>query len=58
MLQFIDIEGWQSLHQFLSIIFLKKFIELSVKRDMMIKNARLLELNISIGIIFLNIKKL
>ena len=26
MLQFIDIEGWQSLHQFLSIIFLKKFI--------------------------------
>ena len=47
---------WQSLHQILSIIFLKKFIELNVNRDMMIKKLRLLELNISFATVFLKIK--
>ena len=47
---------WQSLHQILSIIFLKKLIELNVNRDMMIKKLRLLELNISFATVFLKIK--
>ena len=39
---------WQAHYQILSIIFLKEFIELNVNTDMMIKNMKLVELNISI----------
>ena len=45
---------WQILYQILSIIVLKKFIELNVNTNMMIKNLKLVELNISITIVFLN----
>ena len=45
---------WQAHYQVLSITFLKKFIELNVKMDMMIKDVRLVELNISIVAVFLN----
>ena len=40
---------WQAHYQIWSIIFLKEFIELNVNTDMMIKNVKLLELNISIA---------
>ena len=40
---------WQAHYQILSIIFLKEFIELNVNTDMMIKNVKLVELNISIA---------
>ena len=39
---------WQAHYQILSIIFLKEFIELNVNTDM-IKNVKLVELNISIA---------
>ena len=39
---------WQAHYQIWSIIFLKEFIELNVNTDMMIKNMKLVELNISI----------
>ena len=46
---------WQAHYQISSIIFiLKKFIELNVNMDMMIKDVRLVELNISIVTVFLN----
>ena len=45
-------------YQILSIIFLTEFIELNVNTDMMIKNVKLSELNISIVTVFLNIKTL
>ena len=46
---------WQAHYQILSIVFiLKKFIELNVNMDMMIKDVRLVELNISIVTVFLN----
>ena len=46
---------WQAHYQILSIIFiLKRFIELNVNMDMMIKDVRLVELNISIVTVFLN----
>ena len=45
---------WQPHYQVLSIIFLKEFIELNVNADMIIKNAGLAELNISIASVFLN----
>ena len=45
---------WQPHHQILSRIFLKGFIELNVNTDMMIKNMKLVELNISIATVFLN----
>ena len=46
---------WQAHYQILPIIFiLKKFIELNVNMDMMIKDVRLVELNISIVTVFLN----
>ena len=38
----------------LSITFLKEFIELNVNTNMMIKNVKLVELNISIAFVFLN----
>ena len=45
---------WQVLYQIVLIIFLKEFIKLNVNTDMMIKNVRLLELNISIATVFLH----
>ena len=47
---------WQAHYQILSIIFLKEFIELNVKLDMMIKNVKHLELNTGIAAVFLNTK--
>ena len=47
---------WQAHYQILSIIFLKEFIELKVNADMMIKNEKLVELNISIKIFFLKMQ--
>ena len=37
---------WQVLYQILSIIVLKKFIELNVNTNMMIKNLKLVELRL------------
>ena len=47
---------WQAHYQIFSIIFLKEFIELNVKLDMMIKNVKHLELNTGIAAVFLNTK--
>ena len=44
---------WQAYYQILPIIFLKKFIELNVNLDMMIKNVKHVELNINIATVFL-----
>ena len=49
---------WQAYYQILPIIFVKEFRELNVNTDMMIKNVKLAELNISIATIFLNIQTL
>ena len=55
VLQFFDSVGFMAAHyQILSIIFLKKFVELNVNKEMMIKNVKFVELNISIGTAFLN----
>ena len=40
-------------YQILSVIFLKEFIELNVNMDI-IKNVRIVELNIRIATVFLN----
>ena len=40
---------WHAHYQILSIIFLKELMELNVNLDMMIKNAKLPELNTSIA---------
>ena len=45
---------WQAHCQILSIIFLKEFIKLNVNIDKMIKNVKLVKLNISIVTVFLN----
>ena len=45
---------WQAHYQILSIIFLKEFIELSINTDTIIKNVKLMELNISIMTVSLN----
>ena len=45
---------WQVHYQILSIMFLKKFIELNVNRDIMIKSVRLAQLNINITTVCLN----
>ena len=45
---------WQARYQILRIIFLKKFIVLNGNPDMMMKNVRLVELNISIATFLLN----
>ena len=42
------------MNEILSIIFLKEFIELNVNLDIIVKNVRLAELNISIATVFLN----
>ena len=49
---------WQGHYQILSTVFVKEFIELSENIDMMIKNVRLVEFNISVAIVFLYKKKL
>ena len=49
---------WQGHYQILTIIFLKEFIELNVNTDMMIKNLKLLELNLSIATVFFNTQTL
>ena len=45
---------WQVHNQILSIIFLKEFIKLNVNMGAMIKNVKLVELNINIATAFLN----
>ena len=53
MLQFID-TLWQRHYQILLIIFLNEFIKLNLSTDMLIKNAKLAKINISIVTVFLN----
>ena len=48
---------WQA-HQILPVIFLKELTELNVNTEMVIKNMRLVELNISITTVLLNIQTL
>ena len=45
---------WQAHYQILSRIFLNEFIELNVNLGMVIKKLKLVELNITIVIVFLN----
>ena len=45
-----------NIYKILSLIFLKKFIELKVNSNMMIKNVKNVKLNISIATVFLNIQ--
>ena len=45
---------WQAHYQILSTIFLNKFIELKVNSDTMIKNMKILVLDISIATVFLD----
>ena len=45
---------WQVHYQILLIIFLKEFEVLNVNTDMIIKNLKHVELNISIATVFLN----
>ena len=45
---------WQAHYQILSTDFLKEFIELNVNTDFVIKNVKLVELNLSIVTVFLN----
>ena len=45
---------WQAHYQILSIIFLNEVIEVHVNMDMMIKNVKLVELDISIATVSLN----
>ena len=45
---------WPAHYQILSIIVLKEFVNLNVNMDMMIKNVKLGELNVSIATVFLN----
>ena len=47
---------WQAHYHSLSTIFLKEFIELNVNRDIMIKDVKIVELNISIATVFLNMQ--
>ena len=45
---------WQAHYQILTIIFLKKLIELSVNTDMITKNVKLAQVNINKATLFLN----
>ena len=45
---------WQAHYQILSTTLLKKFAELDVNTDMMIKYLKVVELNISIATVFLD----
>ena len=49
---------WPDHYQILSIIFFDEFIELNINSDMIIKNVRLVELNIIIATCFLNAQTL
>ena len=46
----------QAHYEILSIIFLKYLIKLNVNTDMVIKNVKPAELNISLATVFLNIQ--
>ena len=46
---------WQPHYQILSIMLLQRFIKLNVNIDTMLKNVKLLELNVKIATAFLNI---
>ena len=50
----IALDLWEVHYQILWIIFLKEFIKQNVNMNMMIKNNKLVELNISIATVFLN----
>ena len=45
---------WQAHYQIFSLIFLSEFIKLNANSDIMIKNVKLVGLNISIATVFLN----
>ena len=45
---------WEAHYHILSKMFLEKFLELNVNTDMMIKNVKLVKLNVRIGTVFLN----
>ena len=49
---------WQARYQFLPVISLKEIIELNVNSDIMIKNVKHVELDISIATVFLNTQTL
>ena len=49
---------WQACYQFLPVISLKEIIELNVNSDIMIKNVKHVELDISIATVFLNTQTL
>ena len=51
---FIVQDLWQAQYKILPIFFLKEFIKLNVNTDMMIKNVKFVESNISTATIFLN----
>ena len=44
---------WQAHYQILLIMFLTKFIELNLNKDTMIKNVKIVQLNVSITTVFL-----
>ena len=46
--------SWQAHYQILIIVFLSEFIKLNVYTDTMIKNVKLAESNICVGIVFLH----
>ena len=48
----------QAHYQILSIIILKEFIELNVNTSIMVKNVKLVELDITIVTVFLNTRVL
>ena len=47
-------ELWQAHYQILSITFLRKFVELNVHSDTMLKNVKHVELNMTIATVFVN----
>ena len=49
---------WQAHYQILSTIFLKELITLNVNKDTLIKNVKLVELNINVATIYLNTQTL
>ena len=49
---------WQAHYQILSIIFMTEFMKLNVNMNTIIKNVKLVELNIRIATIFLNTQTL
>ena len=47
---------WQIFYQILLKIFRKEFVKLNVNTDMMIRNVKPVELNVSIATVFLNVQ--